>query len=53
MVKNQNCVIWIQIHCIYKKHMIFTSTLQNMLKPDLLIQIINYIDHYLKKNLKK
>ena len=33
--------------------MIFTKALQNMLKLDLLLQIINYIDHYLKKNKKK
>ena len=30
MVKNQNCVIWIEFHCIHKKQMIFTEILKKM-----------------------
>ena len=40
LVKKQNCVIWIQFHCIHK-NMVFIKTLQKMLKLDLMLQIMN------------
>ena len=44
--------IWIQMfHCIRKK-MIFIKTFHKMLKLGLILQIINYIDHCLKKKIK-
>ena len=42
MVKNQNCVIWIQTVSLYTlKKMIFTKMLQKMLRKDLTLQIMN------------
>ena len=42
MVKNQNCVIWIQTVSLYTlKKMIFTKILQKMLRQDLTLQIMN------------
>ena len=56
MVKSENCVIWIKIflwlHCMHED-MIFTGILQKMLKLDLILQIMNYIDHCLNKRTKK
>ena len=54
MVKNQNRVIWIQIVSLYKqKQIILIKKLQEMLKLDFILQIMNQIDHYLKKKTKK
>ena len=39
-----------QFHCI---HMIFTKTSQKMLKLDLILQIMNWTDHYQKENINK
>ena len=34
---------------VYKKNMIFIKILQKTLKLDLILQIVNYIDHCLKE----
>ena len=38
---------------VYKKNMIFIKILQKTLKLDLILQIVNYIDHCLKEKIKK
>ena len=50
--EQQDCVLWIQFHCIHK-NIIFTKTLQKMLKLDLTTQIMNQIDHYQKGKREK
>ena len=46
MVKNQNWLIWIQTVSLYtKKKMIFTKTLQKMLKLDLILQNMTHTCH--------
>ena len=48
--KKQNYVIWIQIALLFiLKLKIFIKILQMMWKKDLIHQIMNAIDHYLKK----
>ena len=37
---------------VYIKHMIFIKILQKTLKLDLILQIMNYIDHCLKEEKK-
>ena len=54
MVEKQNCVVWIQTASLYtQKHMIYIKTLQKMLKPELILQIMNQIGRYPKEKLKK
>ena len=51
MVKNQDFVIWIQIVSLYTQNqMIFITTLQKMLIQGLILQIMNWTSHCLKKN---
>ena len=51
--KNQNCFIWMQRDLLYtKKQMTFIKTLWKMLKLGLMLQIMNQIDHCLKKKIK-
>ena len=46
-MKNQNCVTQIQIVSLYKyKQMTFLRILQKMLKIDLILQIMNQINHW-------
>ena len=47
MVKKQNFGTW--IHSIHKNQMILINTLQKMLKLDLILQIRNEIDHWIKE----
>ena len=49
-LEKQNCVTWLYE---YIKQMIFIKTLQKMLKLDLILQIMNYIDYYLNEIIKK
>ena len=49
-LEKQNCVTWLYE---YIKQMIFIKILQKMLKLDLILQIMNYIDYYLNEIIKK
>ena len=54
LVKNQNCVIWIQTVSLYnKRQMMFIKILQKMLILDLIPKVMNQIDHCLKEKIKK
>ena len=46
------CYMYTDSFIVYIKQIIFTKTLQQMLKLDLILQIMNQIDHYLKENIK-
>ena len=52
VMKQQNCVIWTQLHCIHK-NMIFIKKLQKILKQVLILQIMNQIDHCQRAKNKK
>ena len=52
--KAKLCYIYTDMVSLYTyKQMIFRKTFQRMLKLDLILQIMNYIDHCLKEKIKK
>ena len=38
---------------VYRKQMIFAKTLKKILKQDLILQAVNYTDHYENRKIKK
>ena len=52
MVKKDVCVYGYRCFIVYVKKMIFIKTFHKMLKLGPILQIINYIDHCLKKKIK-
>ena len=52
--QKQNCVIWIQIWIIVyiKTNDIYKGIAEDV-ELDLILQIMNYIDHYLQEKIKK
>ena len=51
--KAKFCYMDIDSFIVYVKQMIFIKIFQKMLKVDLKLQIMNQIDHCLKKTIKK
>ena len=50
--KAKFCYLDTDSFIVYIKKMIIVKTLQKMLKVDLILQIMNYIGHCLKKKIK-
>ena len=53
MVKKNVCVYEYRCFIVYVKKMIFIKTFHKMLKLGLILEIINYIDHWPKEKNKK
>ena len=51
--KAKLCYMYTDSFIVYIKQLMFIKTLQKMLKLDLILQIMNQIDHCLKEKIKK